>query len=77
MAPDGINILYRIIKMCKLVLTPYFEIDHIVGLQFGGTDDESNLMALCRECHAKKSITETKCRPQIKDAIQTILRERY
>ena len=63
--------------MCKLVLTPYFEIDHIVGLQFGGTDDESNLMALCRECHAKKSITETKCRPQIKDAIQTILRERY
>ena len=61
--------------MCKLVLTPYFEIDHIVGLQFGGTDDETNLMALCRECHAKKSITETQCRPQIKDAIQTILRE--
>ena len=62
--------------MCKLVLTPYFEIDHIVGLQFGGTDDESNLMALCRECHAMKSIAENQCRPQIKDAIQTILRDK-
>ena len=63
--------------MCKLVLTPYFEIDHIIGLQFGGTDDEANLMALCRDCHAKKSIKENQCRPQIKDAIQTILRENF
>ena len=62
--------------MCKLVLTPYFELDHIIGLQFGGTDDEANLMALCRECHAEKSIKENQCRPQIKDAIQTILREK-
>jgi len=60
---------------CKLALTPYFEIDHIIGLQFGGTDDESNLMALCRECHAMKSIKENQCREQIKDAIQTIVRE--
>ena len=63
--------------MCKLVLTPYFELDHIIGLQFGGTDDEANLMALCRDCHAKKSIKENQCRPQIKDAIQTILRENF
>jgi 5-methylcytosine-specific restriction endonuclease McrA len=61
--------------MCKLVLTPYFEVDHIIGLQFGGTDDESNLMALCRECHAKKSIKENQCRERIKEAIQTIVRE--
>ena len=61
--------------MCKLVLTPYFEIDHTIGLQFGGTDDESNLMALCRECHAKKSIKENQCRERIKEAIQTIVRE--
>jgi predicted restriction endonuclease len=61
--------------MCKLVLTPYFEIDHIIGLQFGGTDDEANLMALCRDCHAKKSITENQRRDKIKDAIQTILSE--
>jgi hypothetical protein len=28
---------------CKLPLSPYYQIDHIVGLQFGGTNDESNL----------------------------------
>jgi len=61
--------------ICKLVLTPYFEMDHIIGLQFGGTDDEANLMALCRDCHAKKSITENQRRDKIKDAIQTILSE--
>lgn len=61
---------------CKLALTPYFELDHITGLQFGGTDDESNLMALCRECHAIKSIGENQCRKEIQDAIQTILREK-
>lgn len=59
---------------CKLALTPYFELDHIIGLQFGGTDEESNLLALCRECHAKKSITENQCRKQIQDSIQTILK---
>ena len=62
--------------MCKLALTPYFEIDHIIGLQFGGTDDEANLMALCRDCHAMKSIGENQCRKQIHDAIQNILREK-
>ena len=61
---------------CKLALTPYFEIDHIIGLQFGGTDDEVNLMALCRECHAIKSIGENQCRKQIQDAIHNILREK-
>ena len=61
--------------ICKLLLSPYFEIDHIIGLQFGGTDDEANLMALCRECHIKKSIKENRYKEQIKDAIQTIFRE--
>lgn len=59
---------------CKLPLTPYFQIDHIIGLQFGGTNDESNLMALCLECHATKSIKENQRRTRIKDAIQTILK---
>lgn len=61
---------------CKRVLTSFFQIDHIIALQFGGTDDESNLMALCCECHAMKSITENRCRTQIQEAIQTILREK-
>ncbi len=61
---------------CKKELTPYFQIDHIIGLQFGGSNEESNLMALCCECHAIKSITENQCRKQIQDAILTILREK-
>ena len=61
---------------CKITLSPYFELDHIIGLQFGGTDEESNLMALCRECHGKKSIVENQCRDQIKDFIKTIVREK-
>ena len=60
---------------CKVALSPYFELDHIIGLQFGGTDEKSNLMALCRECHGKKSIAENQCRKRIQDAIQTILKE--
>ena len=61
---------------CKLILTPYFQLDHIIGLQFGGTDDESNLMALCCECHSIKSISENQCRKQIQDALQNILKEK-
>lgn len=60
---------------CKEELSLYFQIDHVVGIQFGGTNEKSNLMALCCECHTKKSIAENKCRRQIKEAIQTILRE--
>lgn len=61
---------------CKTALSSFFELDHIIGLQFGGTDEESNLNALCRECHGIKSITENQCRQQIKDAIKTILHEK-
>jgi 5-methylcytosine-specific restriction endonuclease McrA len=63
----------KICGECKLSLTPYFQIDHMIGLQFGGTDHESNLMALCCECHAMKSFAENQCREEIKGAIQTIL----
>lgn len=59
---------------CKLPLSPYYQIDHIVGLQFGGTNEESNLMALCCECHCIKSIKENQRRKAIKEAIQNILR---
>lgn len=58
---------------CEAALTEYYEIDHIIGLQFGGTNDTTNLMALCCECHAKKSINENKNRNKIKEAILTIL----
>ncbi|MBK9427248.1 MAG: HNH endonuclease [Gammaproteobacteria bacterium] len=31
------------------------EVDHIVPLFRGGTDDPSNLQPLCAQCHADKS----------------------
>lgn len=38
------------------------EIDHIVGLQDGGTDDLSNLIGLSKRCHSRKSAKERHAR---------------
>jgi 5-methylcytosine-specific restriction protein A len=32
---------------------PVEEVHHIVPISEGGTNDESNLMSLCRSCHEK------------------------
>jgi 5-methylcytosine-specific restriction enzyme A len=34
---------------------PSNTVDHILTKPRGGTDDESNLQALCRECHSRKT----------------------
>lgn len=34
-------------------ITPVEEVHHIIPLSEGGTNDESNLMSLCRSCHQK------------------------
>ena len=60
---------------CKKELSPHFQLDHVIALQFGGTDEESNLMALCCECHNIKSIGENQCKQKIRAAIETILKE--
>lgn len=44
---------------CKQKLSAYFQIDHITAIQFGGSDDETNLMALCCECHVKNLSQKT------------------
>ena len=33
------------------VLTPTQHVHHIIPLKDGGTNDDDNLMALCRSCH--------------------------
>ena len=35
------------------------QLDHIVPLYQGGTDDEANLQGLCDECHADKTAEDT------------------
>lgn len=31
------------------------EVDHIIALEFGGTDDDENLQSLCIPCHERKT----------------------
>jgi len=45
-------------KECGSILTAWFEIDHITRLEYGGSNDASNLVALCRNCHGKKTAME-------------------
>ena len=44
---------------CKRQLPAWFEVDHIVRLDRGGNNDISNLIALCRDCHGRKTSTES------------------
>lgn len=36
------------------------ELDHIINLASGGTDDKDNLQILCRDCHRTKTQNESK-----------------
>lgn len=41
---------------CNMQLDHTFEVDHIVDLQYGGSNHADNLVALCRNCHGKKTM---------------------
>lgn len=43
---------------CGHVLESTYQIDHVVPHSVGGSDDPSNLTALCVRCHALKSQEE-------------------
>ena len=43
---------------CQEQLDHTFEIDHKVRLEYGGGNDVQNLVALCRNCHGKKTASE-------------------
>lgn len=46
-------------KKCNALLPAAFEIDHILPLWCGGNNEILNLQALCPNCHANKSRSET------------------
>lgn len=46
-------------QCCGLV-TMELELDHIINVAQGGTEDESNLQSLCAPCHKKKTLKESK-----------------
>lgn len=43
---------------CQQQLSAWFEVDHKVRLEYGGSNHIDNLVALCRECHGKKTTIE-------------------
>ena len=43
---------------CGDSLTAWFEVDHKQRLDRGGNNEISNLVALCRNCHGKKTALE-------------------
>ena len=43
---------------CGSRLNAWFEVDHKVRLEHGGGNDVNNLIALCRDCHGKKTAME-------------------
>ena len=43
---------------CNEQLQAWFEVDHKTRLDSGGTNNIDNLVALCRNCHGKKTALE-------------------
>lgn len=43
---------------CQDQLNAWFEVDHKIRLEHGGSNHVDNLVALCRECHGKKTTIE-------------------
>jgi hypothetical protein len=43
---------------CHIQLPAWFEVDHKIRLDNGGSNHVDNLVALCRDCHGKKTAME-------------------
>jgi 5-methylcytosine-specific restriction endonuclease McrA len=43
---------------CRKQLPAWFEVDHKIRLDSGGSNHVDNLVALCRDCHGKKTSLE-------------------
>jgi hypothetical protein len=43
---------------CQRQLPAWFEVDHKIRLEYGGSNHIDNLVALCRDCHGKKTAIE-------------------
>ena len=57
------SILLQTDCMCALCkVAQATEVDHIVPLEQGGSNDEINLQPLCKECHQAKTKQEMRAR---------------
>ena len=49
------SVLRRDHGICRYCLSPATEVDHVVPVSRGGTDDVDNLVAACRPCNSAKN----------------------
>lgn len=47
-----------ICKHCNSMLNASYEVDHVIPLWRGGSNNRTNLVALCRNCHGQKTFKE-------------------
>ena len=59
-------------SLCHVCLPSSYQIDHILALRHGGSNDELNLQAVCPSCHAQKTQTEVSQNTDV-HSIQLIL----
>jgi len=45
-------------QKCNRQLPAWFEVDHVIRLEHGGSNHVDNLVALCRDCHGEKTAIE-------------------
>lgn len=45
-------------KKCGTMLDATYEVDHVLALHKGGSNEVHNLECLCRPCHAKKTLED-------------------
>ena len=43
---------------CEEQLSAWYEVDHKIRLEYGGSNNIDNLVALCRDCHGRKTTIE-------------------
>ena len=51
-------------QVCKAIgiVTPATEVDHIIPISQGGTNDDNNLQSICNACHRNKTKAENRRR---------------
>ena len=60
------RIMEREGHVCRLCQSAFAtEVDHVVPIEDGGTDEADNLQALCHACHAAKTASENKRRTEL------------
>jgi len=47
-----------IVSLLFIIYLIWTLVDHIVRLEYGGSNHVDNLVAMCRECHGKKTTME-------------------